>query len=95
MTLVLKKIFENSLLSDDIIKACRILELWSKAAEGEIAKHTEAIKVEKGILWVEVDNSSWAQELVFLKEPIRNKINKIAGTSAVKDIRFKVKEKQS
>lgn len=95
MTRTLKEIFEKSSLSDDIIKACRILYLWPKAAEGEIAKHTEALKLEKGILWVEVDNSTWAQEMVFLKEQLKNKVNGLAGTSAIKEIRFKVKEKQA
>ena len=75
------------------IKDCKIVLLWDKVVEGQVKKNTEAIKLQKKTLFIQVTSSVWAQELTFLKKNIIKKMNQTAGYHAVADIRFRVGDK--
>ena len=64
--------------------------LWHKAVGEKIAKNTLPQTIKKNILFVTVSNSVWMQELQFLKEQIRERINKDLPTLTIEDIRFKI-----
>jgi predicted nucleic acid-binding Zn ribbon protein len=64
--------------------------LWGEAVGGNIARRARAVAVRGGILFVQVDNSVWLQELSLLKEGIIEKINKLVGKDVVRDIVFRV-----
>ncbi|MBU0573745.1 MAG: DUF721 domain-containing protein [Candidatus Margulisiibacteriota bacterium] len=90
MTDPISRVFDRC-SDNNIIKLCRVLSFWEKCVEGEISKHTEAIKIEKGVLSVEVDSPVWSQELTYIRFEIVDKINALHGSKVLSDIRFKVK----
>ncbi len=70
------------------IKEKQALKLWSEITGNNICKHTEAKYINQGVLFVIVDNSAWANELLFMKENLIKQLNKKLDKKIVKDIRF-------
>ncbi len=54
----------------------------------EMKKVTQAVKVEKQILFLRVENSVWKSELNLRKNLIAERINKYFGEKVVKTIKF-------
>lgn len=88
MTELLADIFNTS-KSGTAVRSGNLTLMWDKVVSGEIARFTEAVKVSRQVLYVEVKSPVWAQELNFLKPEIMQKLNQKAGYPAIKDIRFK------
>jgi predicted nucleic acid-binding Zn ribbon protein len=61
---------------------------WEEIVGEQIAKMTTAMRIVKGVLFVQVKTSTWRNELTLRKKEIINKINLETGTNAVKDIKF-------
>lgn len=71
------------------IKEKQVLKLWSEITGNRISLHTEAKYINQGVLFVTVDNSAWANELLFMKDNLIKRLNNKLGKKIVKDIRFK------
>lgn len=54
---------------------------------GELAAHIKPVNFRSGILIVAAKNSSWANELSFHSEEIKNQINAFLKKEAVKEVR--------
>ena len=54
----------------------------------DLKKVAEAIKIEKGVLFLRVENSVWRSELKFRQTSLIEKINKKFKETIVKSIRF-------
>ncbi|MFZ2398172.1 MAG: DUF721 domain-containing protein [Smithella sp.] len=67
-----------------------LLKLWPKAVGPQIASKTQPDCLRGGILFVKTISSVWVQQLHFMKEEIRDKLNKLAGKNVIKEIRFLV-----
>ncbi len=67
-----------------------LLKLWPKAVGKQIAMQTQPDCLRNGTLFVKTTSSVWVQQLHFMKDDIRQKLNKLAGKDAVKEIRFSV-----
>ncbi len=61
---------------------------WEKAVGQEIARHTEPFRVDKGVMFVRVDNDVWRNELQYLKADIMEKINQYMKKPVIRDIKF-------
>ncbi len=61
---------------------------WEEIVGKEIASVTEAKSIKNGLLKVKVGSAAWRQELIYLKEDIRCKINQTIGSNIVSDISF-------
>ncbi|MBY0470593.1 DUF721 domain-containing protein [bacterium] len=61
-------------LSKRIVEA-GALSLWEKAVGPAIAKHTRALRVQEGVLWIEVDHPIWKSELHYRKKQILDRLN--------------------
>lgn len=61
---------------------------WNKVVGERIASVTEAVKIEKGVLVVRVQNGPWRNELSLLKNEVIEKLNRTLGEELVKEIRF-------
>lgn len=85
MTQLLKDILQES----KRLRGLNAVLLWEAVAEKGLAKHTEALKLQRGILYVLTKSPAWAQELNFLKVDLIAKLNERVGYRAVRDIRFK------
>lgn len=64
---------------------------WNKENIGkEVCANSQAYHIEDGKLYVLVSNSTWMNELTFLKPQIIKNINQAVGSDVVKDIQFKI-----
>lgn len=61
---------------------------WEKLVGGEIAEHTQPLKIERGVLWIEVDNSSWLQQLQYEKLGLLDNLNNFLQLTTLKDIKM-------
>jgi len=60
--------------------------VWGEVVGPLLASRTEPIRIEDGKLFVRAANSSWMQELQFLKDEIRNRLNHRLGAPIVREI---------
>src|SRR5512137_661902 len=67
-----------------------LMKLWPKAVGQQIAAQTQPDCLRGGTLFVKTTSSVWVQQLHFMKEEIREKLNELAGKTAIKEIRFTV-----
>lgn len=61
---------------------------WEKVVGKKIASNAKAFKFSDSKLLVEVDNPSWRNELLFMKEKIIKELNKSINARVIKDILF-------
>lgn len=67
----------------------RIFEFWSEAVGIDIAAHAQPKLIRGKVLWVNVTDSIWMQQLHLMKEHLRQVLNdRLAGDVEVSDIRF-------
>lgn len=74
----------------DKIKEHSMFIIWNEEVGQSISLHAQPVFFKQGKLFVTVDNSVWVNELKFLKEQIKEKINKRLGMNKIKEIYFKV-----
>lgn len=74
----------------DKLEENAVIKLWSKAVGAQIAAQTEPESLRSGTLFVKTTSSVWVQQLHFMKEDIRRKLNELAGKTAIKEIHFTV-----
>jgi hypothetical protein len=67
-----------------------LVKLWPKAVGPQIASKTQPDCLRNGTLFVKTISSVWVQQLHFIKEEIRSKLNELSGKSSIKEIRFLV-----
>jgi hypothetical protein len=67
-----------------------LFKLWPKAVGAQIAAQTQPDRWHAGTLFVKTTASVWVQQLHFMKEDIRQKLNELVGKQAVKEIMFTV-----
>jgi len=72
------------------IKSAALLNLWKTVLGQKVASVSDPLRISDGILFVQAKNSSWANELNYLKRDIISKLNAQAKSKLIKDIRFKV-----
>lgn len=70
------------------IEQADVVRMWPEIAGDKIASMTEAKRISKGLLTVKVADSAWRNELVYMRETLRKKINSRIGKELVKDIKF-------
>lgn len=63
-----------------------VASLWDEMAGGMVARHTVAVKLRRGKLYIKVDSAPLRQELTFLRESLRKTINTRLGREVVEAI---------
>ena len=61
---------------------------WEKVVGERIAQMTKATRIQQGVLFVQVQTSTWRNELTLRKKEIIDKLNILIGVETVKDIKF-------
>lgn len=86
---VLQVLLQNSKsqLADGFLR-WRLEQQWPEIVGAMIAEQTLPCALEKGILYIWVRHSTWMQQLWFFQEPIKEKVNRHLGKTAVHQIRF-------
>jgi len=73
---------------DTIIRERRVFEVWEDAVGGPIARNAQPDRIERGVLIVRVRNSSWSQEMTYMKDRIIARLNEKLPRQMVTDMRF-------
>lgn len=91
---VLQALFENgkSPLSQQFIR-WKLWRKWEEFVGPTMAQISEPVGYHKGVLYVWVKNASWMQQLVFMREPMKETINKKLQTKYVHEIRLTMDKK--
>src|SRR5690349_1964046 len=70
------------------MRAYALWSFWNDEVGAAIAQRAQPARVRNGILFVTVANHSWMQELQFMKDQIRERLNARLGEHLVRDIFF-------
>jgi predicted nucleic acid-binding Zn ribbon protein len=91
---VLQALFENgkSELSVHFIR-WKLWKKWSEYVGPTMGAISEPVGYQRGVLFVWVKNSAWMQQLVFMREHMRDTINKKLQQEYVKEIRLTMDRK--
>lgn len=73
---------------EEKVKEHQAINEWSNIVGENIGKVTKAQRVVNGILFVKVKNSSWRNELIYMRQEILIKIDKTVGSGIIKEVRF-------
>lgn len=86
---VLQRLFEDgkSPLSGPFLR-WKLWMKWREVVGDAVADSTEPVGYRRGCLWLWVKNSSWMQQMVFMREDIRETINRKMGVEFVQTLRF-------
>ncbi|PWU15546.1 MAG: DUF721 domain-containing protein [Bdellovibrio sp.] len=86
---VLQSLFQNSNspLAGPFLR-WKLWKQWPEIVGATVAEFTEPVGLRRGTLVLWVRNSSWLQQLVFLKDQIKGSVNKKLGSPVIKNISF-------
>ncbi len=62
--------------------------IWHKVVNENVACCSRPLKIVKNTLWLEVESSTWMQQLQFEKNQILDAVNATLKTSRISDIKF-------
>ncbi|MBW1667711.1 MAG: DUF721 domain-containing protein [Deltaproteobacteria bacterium] len=68
----------------------RIWSVWDEVVGPSISRNAQPLWIKGGRLRVKVTDPIWLQELGFLKQNIKDKLNEKLGRDAVRDIEFRL-----
>ena len=63
-----------------------VWNVWREVVGPLLASRAEPVRIEEGKLFVRVANSTWMQELQFLKDELCNRLNQRLGATLVHEI---------
>lgn len=72
-----------------------VFQNWQKIIDLETSEHCRPLKISRGVLWLEVDNSAWLQQLQFQKHHILDTINATLKKSTLQDIKLSLPKGRS
>lgn len=73
---------------EDRLRAYRVWLFWADEVGNTIAGHAQPVALRAGVLTVAVDAPTWLQELQFLKDTLRERLNTRLGQTLIDDIYF-------
>jgi predicted nucleic acid-binding Zn ribbon protein len=73
---------------DKRLEVYRVWTFWAEEVGEAIAARAEPAGFRAGILSVRVSSASWTQELQFMKETLRERLNARLGKELIRDIYF-------
>lgn len=73
---------------DQRMKVYRLWTFWNEEVGESVAGHAQPTGFRAGVLSVRVDSATWMQELQFLKEGIRERLNRRLGDDLIRDVYF-------
>lgn len=72
----------------DKLDETRIPQIWSNIVGENVSSVLKVIKVDKGILFVRTESSTWSVELKLRTEQVIEKINKELGNKLISEIKI-------
>ena len=87
LSLVLPRVIKDLRLEGGI-KEQKAVKLWKRVAGKTIGDKTKPLGINQGVLRIKVKDNIWKQELYFLKEELKERLNKALGEDIIKNIKF-------
>ncbi len=78
----------------NMVEEKRMIEEWERVVGEKVAGRSRARKIVRGVLFVEVENSVWMQEIRFQKDRIIDRIRGMFPEVKVEDIRLELKRER-
>jgi predicted nucleic acid-binding Zn ribbon protein len=72
------------------VRNWQVVDKWEEIVGPNIARHAQAVSVDRENLFVMVDNPVWQSQLFLMKSEILRKVSKL--DNRIKDIRFMVSD---
>ena len=82
---VLKE-YKREMQIDDKLKEVEVINAWEEIAGKAIAKRTSRVYIKGDILYVYTTSSVVRNELLMIKEIIKDRVNEIAGSDLVNSV---------
>jgi predicted nucleic acid-binding Zn ribbon protein len=73
-------------------QAHRVWEVWDQAVGPEVAERCRPLSLRSGRLTVAVTNAAWMQQLSFVRDSLRDAVNRALGVTVVKEVRLRMAE---
>lgn len=73
-------------------RAWAVMARWAEVVGEPLAARSEPDRYDRGVIWVAVRGSEWAQELRLMKETILARLNEMACETLFADVRFGVRK---
>jgi hypothetical protein len=73
-------------------RAHLVWEVWERALGPDLARRSYPVELRRGRLLVAGPNAAWVQQLSFLREQIRQAVNRALGEELVREVRLRVAE---
>ncbi len=64
----------------------QLINQWSNIVGERMAKNTQNLRIEKGVLHLRLSSGLALQEMYIIRQPLRDKINQLYGYELIKDI---------
>ncbi len=90
---VVKDVLQNLLNPGDreaLALRQAVRRVWELAAPPALREHARLADLRRQELWVEVSDSTWGQELQFLKPRILEELARALGAGKIRDLRIRV-----
>jgi predicted nucleic acid-binding Zn ribbon protein len=90
----LSKVLENVMREKEFtgnIAAFEIFSLWNEIAGKRLAAHAHPVRIKGSVLYVEVDDQLWRVQLLYMKQDMLNKIDRILKPGMFTDLKFLLK----
>lgn len=68
------------------VKQFEVINAWPEVVGPAVARVSKAAEVREGVLYVEVLNGVWRNELFYLKPELVQKLNRHVGQKVIHDI---------
>lgn len=78
------------LAPDDTLRACRVWDFWDEVVGETLASRAQPDSFRNGTLVVRVSSHAWLQELQFLKEDLRHRLEDRLGEPTIRNLTFMV-----
>ena len=77
------------------VEVYSLLRRWPEVMDAEIVAHSRPDKITAGVLWVEVENLAWMQQLQYRRGDMLAVLNACLRHTQVKEIRLRLPDKQT
>ena len=67
---------------------------WKNLVDETVCRHAEPLKIVDRVLWIEVENSSWMNQLQYQKILILEQLNEFLQIQELEDIRYVLKQEK-
>ena len=74
---------------EDKLREVSVIDSWEETVGKAIASRTTRVYIRDGVLYVILKSSVVRNELMMIREAIREKLNQKAGTELIKEIVFR------